>query len=399
MARLRNPSTATEPPVFLRPTSASRTTRSSPRKAVPELPSTRELRYSSSQSPDEFLVPKETSPLRKQRVLRPVASNSRLLRKLSDESLAATPDKKERRGREREKDVGSGFGLGVGVGGLYSKALAKSMVRKKQGKRDAVDYNIPKRNDVEQVIVLEDDEDAEKSILCDEVGTDEKDAEDEEDEDENEDEDEDDDDEPVISMRDRCRQPQTRRVISSSEEDSDEEDVDEDILRSSPHKASTQKTERVLVTDMPPPLTSLRPPFRKGHSQVSNWAQNVIDLTSSPEAPSSFAIIPPLRSRTTSFAASSGTTTSASNDVDAILHLCVLSIPFLDIDPSNKSYLAPQHLPNSVLRVKHHQFLAQPRRQHHRALLNSSLPLRRTHAFRTHQPFDPASMPFGIRRQ
>ena len=85
MARLRKPS-PTEQAIFLPPASGAtaRTTRSSPRKNVTESPSTRKLRYTSSQDSDEdsFLVPKAPanhSPVRRQRVLRPMASNASLV--------------------------------------------------------------------------------------------------------------------------------------------------------------------------------------------------------------------------------------------------------------------------------------------------------------------------------
>ncbi|KAF1956803.1 hypothetical protein CC80DRAFT_593498 [Byssothecium circinans] len=332
MARLRNPSAATEPPIFIPPTSSTprTTTRSSPRKTktVRESPSTRELRYSSQNAEDSFLVPKanaEISPVRKQRVLRPVASNSRLLRKLSDESLAATPDRKDRRrerGRARAGD-GDVFGsFGGGAGGLYAKTLAKSVARKQRGRRldigVGIEMDMSTMSMREQDTVLDTEEDTvegeEKSILCDEgedkenIGEEVMGREDSDDEDE--------DEEPVVTVRRGQRGAQARRrIISSSEdEDSEEEEVVKLQLRTSSQKPVSE------MPPPPPPLSSLRPPFRKGHSQISNWAQEVIDLTDSPEPPSSFVLPPPIKARTASFAASSRPTTSGSNDAGAMLH-------------------------------------------------------------------------------
>ena len=308
MARLRKPSSA-EPPIFIPPTT-TRSTRSSPNKTVRESPSTRELRYTSSQDPqDAILVPKastSTSPVRKQRVLRPVASNSRLLRKLSDESLAATPDRKERRG----------LTVGAPRNYLYSKTLAKSVAKKQAVSRKiGVEAEVETVVDVGTVV----DEEVEKSIICgeDERVTDDGDKENTE----NVEDDEDEDDEPVVASRQRRRQPQARRrVVSDTEEEESEE---EEYCTSSQGKGSTLDVIPESAMTMPPPPTSMRSPHRKGHSMISNWAQEVVDLTSSPEPPASFELQPPTRIRTASFAASSRPTSSASNDADAMLHLYV----------------------------------------------------------------------------
>ena len=156
MARLRKPS-PNEPSIFM-PPSETRASRSSPRKAT--------LRYASSQEDDSSILvpkrsrrtaqdisisqdeehsfripsiatPKDTISPRKQRVLRPVESNGRLLRKLSDESLAS-PEKKQRERRVRsgttDTDVGNRNGL------MYAKSLARSVVNKqnKKGKINVV---------------------------------------------------------------------------------------------------------------------------------------------------------------------------------------------------------------------------------------------------------------------
>lgn len=147
-------------------------------------------------------------------------------------------------------------------------------------------------------------EEVEKSILCGDEGGDKENVQEAEVDDEN-----DDDDDPVVDVRNRRRQPQTRHVLSDSEDDNDDE---EDFVAC---------RSRQTTVEMPPPLTSTRPPFRKGNSTISNWAQEVVDLTSSPEPPASFVLPPPARARTASFAASSRPTSSASNDAGAHLHL------------------------------------------------------------------------------
>lgn len=310
MARLRKAG-GPEPPTIFMPASATpRGTRSSPRKALTESPSKRELRYTSSQdAEDSFLVPKFSTgdtPARKQRVLRPVESNSRLLRKLSDDSLA-TPERRERRERLDNRESALRFS--------YSKSLART-VAKRPAKEKRIEI------EVEETVVDEKDDEMDQSLWCGdeeeameenkenvpepepqpELETEPEIEEDHESESENEDE----DDEPVLTRRPRQRQ--ARRIISDSESDSDEDAY---------HSAADEPDP---VPEMPPPLTSMRPPFRKGRGTISNWAQDVVDLTGSPEPPS-FAVESSVRARTGSFAASDRPTSSASNDVGAILRL------------------------------------------------------------------------------
>jgi hypothetical protein len=253
----------------------------------------RELRYTSSQdAEDSFLVPKaplHESPVRKQRVLRPVASNSRLLRKISDESLMATPDRKMR--REERGSL------------LYAKTLAKSVARKRRGLGMGSQIDVESMMDVGSQMGAETVVD-EKSIFGG--------GEDKENLAESED---DDDDEPVVQRR---RVPRARQVVCSSAEESDEDQM----VRSASEDSFANAFEEQPASQMPPPpLKSARPPHRKGHSTISNWAQEVIDLTSSPEPPETFDLPSPGRTRTTSFAASSRPTSAASNDADAMLHL------------------------------------------------------------------------------
>lgn len=344
MARLRKPSP--NEPIILMPPSETRATRSSPRKA------TRSVEYSvSSDEENPVLVPKQsrrglryaTASLqdaedsclvrksavapdaltpRKQRILRPVESNSRLLRKLSDESLAS-PEKKQRERRVRsgttDIDVGKKTSL------LYAKTLAKSVIRK-QASRARIDvveepsFALPVRPYIkarveEEVPEVEmEEEEAETSLLC---------GEEEEQETEQEQEDvpmvevsDDEDDDPVVHARQRRPQQQRRQVESDSDEES-EDSLPETEVRKPSAKANR---ELQVATEEPQPLTSMRPPHRKGHSTISNWAQEVIDLTDSPEPPKSLVappLPPPSRMRSASFA--SRPQTSSSNGGLAVL--------------------------------------------------------------------------------
>ncbi|KAF1837953.1 hypothetical protein BDW02DRAFT_490105 [Decorospora gaudefroyi] len=324
--------------------SEARATRSSPRKAA--------LRYaSSSEDEDSVLVPKSSRRMRdtsssqntedsirvpktltasdaltprKQRILRPVESNSRLLRKLSDESLA-TPEKKQRERRVRsgttDTDVGKRNRL------LYTKSLARSLVKKQvqKGKIDVVGETEvqevaerPRSNGKEpkdDVVELEEEfEEAETSLLCGE-----EEAETQETVDAQAVETSDEDEEPVVDARSRRWQPHSRRVLTDDEE--------EEPVLSAPQPVNHLHQPTFKIPDLkpvpmpahePPNRTSMRPPHRKGHSTISNWAQEVIDLTESPEGPPSFIYPPPIQAQS-SFFASSRPTTSESNGPHAML--------------------------------------------------------------------------------
>jgi predicted SprT family Zn-dependent metalloprotease len=324
------------------PPSETRASRSSPRKAT--------LRYTSSQENDNsILVPKKSrrtaqdisisqdieqsfripsiatpkdaiSP-RKQRVLRPVESNSRLLRKLSDESLAS-PEKKQRERRVRsgttDTDVGSRNGL------MYAKSLARSVVNKqnKKGKinvvgeveaQEAAQRSRSREHESGEVVVAEDEADAEAetSLWC---GDEEAETQEEVAEPVVEISEDDEEDEPVVKSRKDQRQQRARRIVSDSEED--------DSQLRAPQPTQQPQQPIFKIPELKPPstdLTSMRPPHRKGHSTISNWAQEVIDLTDSPEAPESFVLAERTHARSSSFAASSRPTSSASNGPLAIL--------------------------------------------------------------------------------
>jgi len=269
MARLREPS-AIDQPLFIKPVASStKSTRTSPRKAVPESPTTRKLRYSSSQSPDDSLlvpkIPVGESPARKQRVLRPVASNSRLLGNFGDDSFNATPDRKERRALREESGRKPNYS--------YSKTIARSLAKRpgtgKSGKLDVLG---------EQETVM-DITDVEKSLICgEEEDSTDKDKENMGPNVEDSGVDED-DEEPVVHTRNRRWQPRTRRIPSDSEDD----EVMQKPMRDYGGQGLNRNSQRqVRSIEMPPPLVSTRSPFRKGHSTTSTWAQGMVDIADSP---------------------------------------------------------------------------------------------------------------------
>ena len=346
MARLRKPS-PNEPTIFA-PPSATNATRTSPRKI------TRSQRYTTSSeseedavlvpktskresrntkppsqgAPDVFAIPSigtasEVLTPRKQRILRPVESNSRLLRKLSNETLA-TSEKRQRERRVRsgttDVDVAKKTNL------LYARTLAKSVVKKQASRakievvgeaklREPVRHRSREKEAVKNDVMGLEAEEEETSLLCGEEGDLSQEEEivqgtSESDEDED----------PVVVGR-RQRQPQPRRLASESEDEESDHSVQLlPVSRRGSKSVAKQPTEEPPVHEAPP-LTSTRPPHKKGHSMISNWAQEVIDLTSSPEALSSFvapALQPPSRVRTASFA-SSRPQTSSSNGGLAVL--------------------------------------------------------------------------------
>ena len=329
------------------PPSETRASRPNPRKAT--------LRYASSQEDDSSILvpkssrrtardisiseatehsfrlpktatPKDTLTPRKQRVLRPVESNSRLLRKLSDESLAS-PEKKQRERRVRsgttDTDVGKRNGL------LYAKSLARSVVNKQVqkgkinvvGEQEAQEAAQRSRSreqeEREEVVEDEAEEEEETSLWCgeEEPETGEEAADPVEDISE-----EGEDDEPVVKSRNNQRQPRARRIVSDSEDDENELSAPQPIKQCQQPMFKIPNLKLVQTSTQPPAgLTSMRPPHRKGHSTISNWAQDVVDLTDSPEAPASFVLPERTHARSGSFAASSRPTSSASNGPLAIL--------------------------------------------------------------------------------
>ncbi|ORY15827.1 SprT-like family-domain-containing protein [Clohesyomyces aquaticus] len=318
MARLRKSSPSDLP--VLTPATTQRSTRTSPRKTLRESPSKRELRYNFEDNDSSFLVPK--APVgdrpKKQRVLRTVASNSRLLRKLSDESLA-TPEKPLRR-RNRNENVPY----------LYSKELVRALVKRPESRQGKTIPVVAEPVEVQPVMGVGEEEEG-QSILCgDKENTISEEKEEqkavvvEEKEDDNDDDDE--DEERIIDPRNRRRRLQAQIVESESESDSETENRDkkkepvtEMRCRSGSLKAQAQPSEPASSIGMPPPVMSTRPAFRKGNSTIANWAQQVIDLTSSPPgAPLSVEIPPPNRTGPTVLP-SSRPTSSYSNNGAAIL--------------------------------------------------------------------------------
>lgn len=300
MARLRKANSPTDAPIVLPPTT-TRITRSSPRKAPHD-------------TEDSLLVPKRSTSdtPKKQRILRPVASNSRLVRSFSN-------DRSER----PEKDSGSSR-----AGYSYSKILAKTMAKRQGEKEKEVkEVKLVKQIDEVEETALDEDEEADQSLWCgdeEEPASEEKELkfsgheEEEGLEEQKEECGEDDDEDPVVDVRIRRRQTQRQ---ASQPFDDDPESInihraqDELIkVQSRREQIQPQPVRPEPVQEMLPPL---KPPHRKGHSTVSNWAQEVVDLTGSPEPPVSF-VLPPL-TRPASFAASSRPTSSSSDYVDAML--------------------------------------------------------------------------------
>ncbi|KAF2121928.1 SprT-like family-domain-containing protein, partial [Lophiotrema nucula] len=250
--------------------------------------SKRELRYTSSQDNEEsFLVPKApaSETPKKQRVLRPVASNSKLLRKLSDESLAS-PERKAR--RSDKSDI---------LGFSYSKSLARTLA-----KRGSHVKRIGEKLDLEvEETVLGENDEPDQSIWC---GDEETPATRKEQKIQILEDEEEDDEDPVVDVRSRRRQLQMQSV---------EVKIVADLLPD-----MEQLREEKAKLEMPPPaLNSMKLPFRKGHSTISNCAQDAVDLTSSPDPPASFVIQD--RARSASLTHSSRPTSSSSFDAEAIM--------------------------------------------------------------------------------
>jgi hypothetical protein len=380
MARLRKPSTLDTPaPVLMPPPppTTSKPARTSPRKAnstLRETPSKRSLRYTSD--PDDepsILVPKVQTnaagtPKQRIRVLRPVASNSKLLRRLSGESVRS-PEKRTTKGREDEERDG---GWGEVKASRYSRDLARVVGRRgKSGRIASFESRADKEKEVDGESVLDmkklaekmemtfvetevgtevetqfeetlnEDEELDQSLLCgDEEDVEEAvvlDAEEDVQEvvseeqvepeiEEEDDEDDEDDDDPVVAIRSPRKVLQRRIVESDTEEEDEEPVVVKSRSRQTPLQAKVKAAELQLELA---PLTSMRPPFRKGHSTISNWAQEVIDLTESLEPPVSYVVpvvplVPsrlPLAQPLLPSVSTSPPTSSGSIDVDALLRL------------------------------------------------------------------------------
>ncbi|KAH8724556.1 SprT-like family-domain-containing protein [Phaeosphaeriaceae sp. PMI808] len=328
------------------PPSATRATRSSPRKTkqsplytgssdeetsvlVPKI-SKRELRFTNSSHDVEnsLRIPKTTLAYdaltpRKQRILRPVESNSRLLRKLSYESLASPEKPRERRVRSgtTDTDVGKKTSL------MYSKSLVKSVIKKQLSKAKISviedEYlreparSMSREESTQEKSDDETNENVETTLCC---GDEEETSQDKDEVQVVETSDEDDDD-PVVDIRRRRQQTQRRRLESVSDDESEQSVPEPQPRPSALGHTEPQSTPREVTIKEHEPLTSMRPPHRKNHSTISTWAQDVVDLTSSPEPPTSF-IVPPLppptRVRTASFA-SSRPHSSSSNGGLAVL--------------------------------------------------------------------------------
>lgn len=347
MARLRKASPL-EPSIFFQQQDQPRPRRSSPRKAV------REVSYIISSDEDEENIPLRPKPSkrdlgepsfivqedsfhtskshasptvlpltpRRQRILRPVESNSRLLSKLSDESLAS-PEKRlgsERRARqERGATNRSNADIARTRNFMYAKSLVRSVagreLRKASSKVEVfgeAEEDCRKAKDDKTVTMeiqeIEAESEEETGLLCGnevdvahEAGEQQietkriEEATSEEDNEPPEDE----DDDIILPVRSRQRRAQRCIESDSGSEYKGSEAVGEQ------HRAEDAQVEE------PQLLVSMRPPHRKGHSTISNWAQEVIDLTDSPQAPESFVLPESTRARSSSFAISRPATSSS----------------------------------------------------------------------------------------
>lgn len=253
-------------------------------------------------------------------------SNSRLMRKMSDESLAS-PEKKRRERRERIQVTEDH--IGTKSRQLYAKTLAKSIFKEpaRKSKMDLATDERLRDIPVESVEREEDtqmeevQEDVETSVWC-------GDAEDQEEKDpspEAEPSDEEDDG-PVVHIRQHRQRIPARRIVSDSDSDDSFETPRSEFAHSSAGRSDPQVLPKAIkeepAQENHKTLTSMRPPHRKGHSTISNWAQEVIDLTSSPELTNSFvppALPEPTRMRSASFASSRPETSSSSHGGLAML--------------------------------------------------------------------------------
>ena len=127
------------------------------------------------------------------------------------------------------------------------------------------------------------------------------------------------DEDVVVDTRNRRRQPRARRIVSDSEEDESEMSEPQPAAYFRQPKLNVPELKPTAPTQKSANITSMRPLHRKGSSTISNWAQEVIDLSDSPEAPTSFVLSQPTHVRSSSFAATSRPTSSASNAPLAIL--------------------------------------------------------------------------------
>jgi predicted SprT family Zn-dependent metalloprotease len=189
----------------------------------------------------------------------------------------------------------------------YAKTLAKSVVKKQISRaqinvveeadlHEAVgNVSISRHNEPEDVLEVEAEKEAETSLLCgdeDDVFQDKEAVPEVETSDE--------EDDPVVHVRQRRQRLQTRRIASDSDDES--EDAEPEVRKTSGASSKEQLQQTAVVE--PQSLTSMRPPHRKGHSTISNWAQEVIDLSSSPDQTKPPTLPPPNRMRSASLASS-----------------------------------------------------------------------------------------------
>jgi hypothetical protein len=191
---------------------------------------------------------------------------------------------------------------------LYSKQLARTVAGRKLGNKTeerernkekrGVECTLEKKKEapVQEIVPeplpleetpLDEDENADQSLWC---GDEDEPAVQETDivetgapipEPQSQDEDGEDED-PVVQTTNRRRGLHVRAIQIDSD---DEEEVMEEVARmdiqfqrADPRTEPMRQETAIEIA----PLLASRPPHRKGKSTISNWAQEVIDLTSSP---------------------------------------------------------------------------------------------------------------------
>lgn len=271
---------------------------------------------------------------RRQRTLRPIESNSRLPLKLNMESFGS-PEKRPASERKLRLERGGSPEIARDIDRkrnlMYSRSLARSIAgkgRKKTSAKNDFSSSIAltetergRRQPIKGGIVIQEfglEPEHATSILCGDHAGDAQEAQQQQletkedayrtsDEQHTSSDDQESDDEDVV-LPVRAGQRRQQRCIDSSSEseygeemtgDSDDDDDDDDENRQDE------------ATEEPQPLLSMRPPHRKGHSTISDWAQEIVDLAHSPEAPDSHVLPEPARARSSSFAASRPATSSS----------------------------------------------------------------------------------------
>jgi predicted SprT family Zn-dependent metalloprotease len=200
------------------------------------------------------------------------------------------------------------------MGFLYSRNLAKTMAKRQGVKK------IDVASQVGEALGVDENGEVDQSVWCGDEDKFEKEESQEVELEKEVVESDDEDEDPVADARNRRRQPPTKQRQFEQDEDSmdeykdDEEEVTE--VKSQRESLQAQPAAPKPTLDMLPGLKGMSPVHRKSEATISNWTQQVIDLTSSPQVPESFVLPPPTRNP---YFSTSRPTSSYSNDGAAIL--------------------------------------------------------------------------------